>query len=215
MAIRKATGSFGVAGDLSVSGNTAVTGGMSVTGNTTTSSGVGTAATTEGLTVTEHGDGAMHKTVFTFDAYSLATLDNGTAGHGGGAKIYDFPQGLIAIHGVSQNWSLMTVDGTGLPNDSEIDIGVGTTVATSAMGSLTTTTQDIGSKDDITMSSSVSATHQYQSTLSAGQYIDGSVTAKDAYLNLSATAATADGNGTTTLTGTITVIWSNLGAKSA
>lgn len=178
-------------------------------------SGAGTPATTTGLTVTEMGDGAQHRTVFTFDAYALATLDNGTAGSGGGAKIYDFPLGYIVIDGCSQNWDLITVDGTGLPGDVEFDIGVGTTVATSAMASLTTTTQDIIPKDDLTMSSSVSAVNINHWSLSTGQFIDGSSTAKDAYLNLAATVATADANGTIVLTGTIVINWHSLGVAAA
>lgn len=177
--------------------------------------GVGTLATVEGLTVEEFGDGVFHKTVFHFDGVTLSTLDNGTAGHGGGAQIYDFPKGYIAVQGASQNWELMTVDGTGLPNNAEIDIGIGTTVATSAMGSLTTTTQDIVTKDDITFSTAVTATHQFQGTISGGHVLDGSATAKDAYLNVSATAATGAADGTIVLTGTVVIHWMNCGEKSS
>jgi hypothetical protein len=181
----------------------------------TTTSGVGAVIAVEGLTVEEFGDGVTHKTVFTFDGVSLSTLDNGTAGHGGGVQIYDFPKGLIAIDGASQNWSLLTVDGTGLPDNAEIDVGVGTTVATSAMGSLTTTTQDIITKDDITFSTAVTATHQFQGTVSGAHAIDGSATAKDAYLNVSATAATGAADGTIVLTGTVTILWRNVGQQSS
>lgn len=175
----------------------------------------GTPVALDGVTVLEFGDAAMHKTVFLFDAYSLATLDNGTAGSGGGVKLYDFPQGVIRMYGSSQNWELLTIDGTGLPNDVEVDIGVGTTLATSAMGSLTTTTQDIVPKDDITFSSSVSAEHQFLFSVSGGKYLDGSATAKDAYLNLAATAATADGNGTIAFTGTVEILWSDFGVATS
>lgn len=186
-----------------------------ITSNVSSTGGAGAVVTADGLSVLELGDGAVHKTVLLFDGYSLATTDNGTGGHGGGAKVYDFPQGLIAITGASQNWETITVDGTGLPNDVDFDIGVGTTVATSAMASLTGTTVDIVSKDDLTMSTSLSAVNQFQGTVSAGAYIDGSATAKDAYLNVSATVATADGDGTLTLTGTVIVTWANVGVQSS
>lgn len=175
---------------------------------------VGTVASADGLSVVEMGDGGFHKTVFVFDGYALSTTDNGTAGHGGGDKIYDFPQGHVGILGVSMDWELLTVDGTGLPNDAAIEIGVGTTVATSAMGSLTGTAEDIVLGNALTMSSSLSAVNKYTSSLSL-KGIDGSATAKDAYLNLACSAATADGDGTTVLTGTVTVVWTNLGAASA
>ena len=178
------------------------------------SKGIGALAAISGLTVEEFGDGVFHKTVFTFDAVSLTTLDNGTAGHGAGSKIYDFPLGVIAVLGASQNWDSITIDGTGLTNVAEIDIGIGTTVATSAMGSLTGAAQNIVNKDDITLSSSLSALDQFIHTMSGGNALDGSATAVDAYLNVAATAATADANGTIVLTGTVTVYWANLGAKS-
>lgn len=182
-----------------------------------TSAGIGSvpSGVASYVTAAEYGDGSYHKTVLTLTALPISTLDNGTAGHGGGSQIYDFPKGLVAIHGSSMSFSSITVDGTGLPDDSEIDLAVGTTVATSAMVSLTGTTADICSKDDITLSSSVSATHQFQGTVSGGHNIDGSSTAKDAYLNVAATAATADANGTITLTGTITIVWSNIGVQTS
>lgn len=173
----------------------------------------GTGATASGLSVVESGDGAMHRTVFLFDGYSLTTTDNGTAGNGGGAKIYDFPQGYIGIYGVSQAWNTITVDGTGFPNDVAMEIGIGTTVATSSMGSLTGTAEDIATGDTFTLSSSLSAVNRFLGSVSAGHYVDGSVTAKDAYLNITGTAATADGDATIVLTGTVTVLWSSVGLK--
>lgn len=175
----------------------------------------GTVVAADGLTVAETVGGGVHVTTFIFDAFVLETTDNGTAGHGGSQQIYDFPQGAILILAASQNWESMTVDGTGLPGDSEIDIGVGTTAATSAMGSLTTTTQNIVNKDDITFSSSVSAVHQYIDTVSGGNKLAGQATAADAYLNLACTAATGDADGTITLTGTVVVTWLNLGKQSS
>lgn len=173
----------------------------------------GVVATTAGLTVCEMGDGAFHRTVFIFDAYSLATTDNGTAGAGGGAKIYDFPQGHVAILGVSQDWTLVTVDGTGLTNTAALEIGVGTTVATSAMASLTGTAEDLIAGLTFTLSSSLSAVNQFGSSVSAGQNVDGSTTAKDAYLNLTCSVATSTANGTAVLTGVVTLLWANAGLK--
>lgn len=175
----------------------------------------GTLTSVSGLSLAEVSSGGINHSVFIFDGVTISTTDNGTAGHAGSQKIFDFPQGGILVLGASQNWETLTVDGTGLPNDAEMDIGLGTTAATSAMASLTTTTQDIVNKDDITMSSSLSATHQYIATVSGGNLLAGEATAKDAYLNIAATVATADADGTVTLTGTVTVAWINLGKQSS
>lgn len=178
-------------------------------------SGVGTVASADGLSVIEQGAGGFHRTILLFDAYSLTTTDNGTGGHAGGAKVYDFPQGYLAIHGVSQNWSLVTVDGTGLTNVAALEIGIGTTVATSAMATLTGTAEDIVTGKTFTLSSSLSALHQFLGSVSGSQALDGSVTAKDAFLNVSCSVATADEDGTIVLTGTVIVEWSSVGVKSA
>lgn len=180
----------------------------------TSPAGAGTAADADGLTVCEMGDGAVHRTVLIFDAYSLTTTDNGTAGAAGGAKVYDFPQGHIGILGVSQAWSLVTVDGTGLTNVAALEVGLGTTVATSAMASLTGTAEDLVTGKAFTLSSSLSATHQFGSSVSLAN-VDGSVTAKDAYLNVACSVATSDADGTIVLTGTVTIEWFSVGKKTS
>jgi hypothetical protein len=59
---------------------------------TLTSSGVGAAAGT-GVTAVETGDGAVHKTVLTLAALSIAVTDTGGANGGQGSqKVYDFPR---------------------------------------------------------------------------------------------------------------------------
>lgn len=180
-----------------------------------TTAGVGTLAAVTGLSVAEYGSGSSHRTVITFNAVSISTTDNGTAGAAGGRKIYTFPQGYIAIQGVSLDEALVTVDGTGLTSTAALEVGVGTTVANSSMASLTGTTEDIVTGKTFTLSTSLSATHQYLGSVSGSQAIDGSVTAKDAYLNVACSVATSAANGTLVLTGTLTILWQNVGAASA
>jgi hypothetical protein len=168
------------------------------------------AAVADYVTVTEFGNGAYHRTVLDIAALPIETVDNGTAGHAGGTKLYDFPKGYLHILSGVQKWDLLTADGTGIPNDAELDIAVGSTVATTDMGALSGTAENIVNKDDITLSSSVSATDQLQAEVTGGG-VDGSATASDAYLNLAGTAATCDANGVLTVTGTIEIVWVNLG----
>lgn len=178
-------------------------------------SGIGSvpSAVSAYVTAAEYGSGDTHKTILTIDALPISTTDNGTAGHGGGSQVYDFPQGYLIIAGSSMAWDTITSDGTGLPNDSALELGLGTTAATSAMASLTGTTEDLIAGDGFTLSSSLSAVNRYKATVSAGNIIDGSVTAKDAYLNVACSVATADADGTLTVSGEVTVIWQSLGVK--
>ncbi len=129
--------------------------------------------------------------------------------------MYTFPQGQIALLAVSQDWETVTVDGTGLTNVAALEIGLGTTVATSAMASLTGTAEDIITGKTFTLSTSLSAAHIFLTGVSAGQNVDGSATAKDAYLNVACSVATSAANGTIVLTGTLTIDWASAGKASA
>jgi len=167
-------------------------------------------AVSDYVTAVEYGDGRHHCTVLTIASLAISTTDNGTAGHAGGTKIYDFPKGYIQIDGGSQNITLMTADGTGIPNDAVLDIGVGSTVAATDVETLSGTNEDIINKDDITLSSALSAANQMVAEVTGGG-IDGTSTAVDAYLNVAGTAATCDADGTLTISGTITIYWKNHG----
>ena len=161
------------------------------------------------VTAEEYGDGTNHRTVLTFDALPVTTVDNGTAGNGGGTKIYDFPQGYIQVIGGAQNWDTVLADGTGILADTAIDIAVGSTVADSTMDVLSGTAEDIVNKLDKTLSA-ISAVDQFVAEVTGGG-IDGTSTAVDAYLNLTGTEGTADADGTLTLSGTIDIVWLNHG----
>lgn len=177
-----------------------------------TTSGVGSvpAAVASYVEAVEYGDGQHHRTVLKLSALSISTVDNGTDGHAGSVKLYDFPQGYVHIKGGAQAYTAITVDGTGLPDDVVLDIAVGSTAAGTDMETLSGTAEDILTKDDITLSSSVTATNQFQQETTGGG-IDGTSTAVDAYLNIAATAATADDDGTIVLTGELVIDWVNYG----
>lgn len=94
---------------------------------------VGTVVATSGLKVDEYGmEGPYRQTVFTFTDYAL-TIE-GTADDGDsfvGAKIYDFPQGVLSIHGGSFYGTLTTTSTlTSTLNASKaVQIGFGTITA--------------------------------------------------------------------------------------
>jgi hypothetical protein len=161
------------------------------------------------VTAVEYGNGIFHRTVFTLTALPIATVDNGTAGHAGTTKIYDFPKGYIRISGGVHKYTLLTVDGTGLTNAAAISLGVGSTAAGTDMVSLTGTAQNIVTADAITFSTATTGTNQTQGNVTVAG-LDGSSTAADAILNVACSAATAASDGVLTLTGTIIVDWSNL-----
>ncbi len=173
--------------------------------------GVGTPVDDDAIEVFEYGDGVNHVTVFKFTNFVLSTVDNGTGGHAGSQKLYDFPAGYIQILAGSQNWDSLVVDGTGLPNDSVVDIGVGSTAVGTDQEALSGVDEDLVNKDDVTFSSSLSALSQFIAE-TTGANFDGRSTAKDAYLNVAATAATADGDGTITLNGEIVIVWRKIDA---
>lgn len=175
----------------------------------------GTLATVTGLSVVEKGAGQYHHTILTFASVALATTDNGTLGAGVGQKVYTFPKGAIAVLGASQNWTRMVVDGTGLISTAAIDIGLGTTAAASSQETLSGAAQNVVQKKSLSFSTSLSALNQFSYTMSGANALDGSTTAKDAYLNVSASAATSTAAGTITLSGTIVIDWINLGASTA
>jgi hypothetical protein len=78
------------------------------------------------------------------------------SGSFGSLKImFDFNQGAMAIIGSRQNYTAYSPDGTGVPNDTVFDIGLGTAaIAAAADGVLTAsaTYDNIGAKIDQTLS---------------------------------------------------------------
>lgn len=166
------------------------------------------------VTAHEYGDGKNHITVLDIAALAVSTVDDGTAGHGGGTKIYTFPKGWIDIAASMQKWDTIVATSalTASGGDAVLDIGLGSDVADESMESLTGTAQDIANKLDVTCSSHSNVDQEAPSHgIASASAIDGSASAVDAYLNVACTAATAEANGTVTFTGKIVIFWRNLG----
>jgi hypothetical protein len=141
----------------------------------------------------------------TLDAAQIPVTDATSSGSSGSLKLFDFNPGGIAFIASRQNYTAYSPDGTGVPDDTVFDIGVGTAaIAAAADGVLTAsaTYDNIGAKIDQTLSSGTTTGTGFDFAAVA---VDGTTTAADMVLNWSGTAATVDGDGTIDVTGTITV----------
>lgn len=164
------------------------------------------------VTVQELGNGVMNKTVLTLVNTPVSIVSVTTGAGVGGTKIYDFPAGYIQIHGGTANLTLGAeteadfTDGT-----PEGDIGVGTVAPANADAFGTDATDD-----NILTGAAIAMTDYADSVTLAPEAslnIDGTSTAVDLYVNALIDAADIDDDTTTNLlvSGTITILWSNLG----
>lgn len=151
----------------------------------------------------------LHTTVLTLTARAVTVTDDaGVAQYGGTGKIYDFPEGLLAIHGAVVSGSL-TLGTTG----TIIDAFTG--VASLGTATATTGATLIGTEADVMASNVVSAATSKVATIdgvsTAAAMLDGTATAKDLYLNFAIADDATHTSGTGSFTGTVTVIWSKVG----
>lgn len=161
-----------------------------------------------GVTVVENGNGAVHKTVLTLTAVSIATVDATTAGAHGALKVYDFPAGPIQILGCSFN--LTTLAGAGGIGDTGALVGsLGTVTNDTANATLTSTEADLIASATGTLSGGAGVLIKHGSIVTTA--FDGHTTPIDAFLNISVPDAGSSADDTVTVNGTITMTWVNLG----
>lgn len=109
----------------------------------------GAAETISGLAVTEYGDGAFHKTVFTLTALALISTDGVDAPNDGAWAtdvLYTFPAGSKLLIASGFDFDLANVAGDdGFTDTADFDIGLGSVaVAPEVAFSLTGTLSDYG-----------------------------------------------------------------------
>lgn len=170
--------------------------------------GAAGAAASISVAVAESSAGAI-KTVMTLSRVSITMTDATTAGSHGSLKLYDFPAcNLLFLGGTCD---LTITAGTGGITDTAAVVGsIGTTAVATDDATLTTTEADLIPSTASTLTGGVGATKG--KTLTAGVVVfDGTATAKDAYLNFAVPDAGSTANDTLTVSGTITLVWSNLG----
>lgn len=175
-----------------------------VNGSATAGSGLVSTA----VDVSETGAGAQ-KTVITLSGLEVTMTDAGAAGCHGSVKLYDFPAcNLLFLGGTC---SLTLTAGTGGITDTAAAVlAVGTATVGVDNATLTLTEADLIPSTSATLTAGVGT--GTGKTVTAGVAVfDGTSTAKDAWLNIAVPDAGSTANDTFTVSGTITLVWSNLG----
>jgi len=159
-----------------------------------------------GLTKQE-SDGLVRQTVITVSSLAIAMTDATTAGSHGHQKLGDFPAGNIVVLGAVTDLSV-TGDGSAVASDASVVGSIGTVQTQTDNATLTTTEADIVASTAATLTSDVGAMAGKTTALAV---LDGTSSAKSAYLNFAIPDADSSGDGTLTVSGTITLIWVNSG----
>ncbi len=172
---------------------------------------VGASETVSGMTVTEYGDGAVHKTVFTLAAVELETVDGSspaTDGAWAALKLYAFPAGTKVLEASHFKVSLAEANAgaAGFNAASDFDLGVGSVATLQESDfSLAGTEVDYGSAT-VALSGGASTDDTATVTTKATH------TVRNLYLNLRVVDDADHGtvNGIVEVTGVITVVWTML-----
>ena len=167
--------------------------------------GAGAAAGTN-VTASERGDSNVHKTILTLAATPVAVTDSGGANGGfGSLKIYDFPDGNVLVLGATTDLNTVATGGIGATASVVGSLG---TVAEATNATLDSTQANIMPSTTGTLTASA-GTLDGQST---GVVVaDGTDTAVDLILNFGVPDAGITANGSIAVTGTVTIVWQNLG----
>jgi hypothetical protein len=146
---------------------------------------------------------------FKFNKARIPVTDGTTSGSYGSVKFFDFVEGAIIFLGSRQDYTAYVCDGTGVPNDTAFEIGVGTTaIAAAADGTLGNgVNENVGQAVTQTLSSGTTT----GTAVTGGTAVNGTATALDLNLNFSGSAATVDGDGTLDVTGTFSVTFAFMG----
>ena len=159
------------------------------------------------LVVDESG-GAI-RTVLKLDKLVITMTDATTAGCHGFVKLYDFPACNLLFLGATCDLSITAGTG-GIADTAAVVAAIGTAQVATADATLTTTEADLIPSTAATLTGGVGAAKG--KTVTAGVAVfDGTTTAKDAYLNVAVPDAGSTGNDTLIVSGTIVLVWSNLG----
>jgi hypothetical protein len=170
--------------------------------------GAAGAAASISVAVAESSAGAI-KTVMTLDSVVITMTDATTAGSHGSLKLYDFPEcNLLFLGGTCD---LVITAGEGGITDTAAVVGsVGTVTVGTDNATLTTTEADLIPSTASPLTDGAGETKG--KTVTAGVVVfDGTGTAKDAWLNYAVPDADSTANDTLIVSGTITLVWANLG----
>jgi len=154
--------------------------------------------------------GPICKTVLTLNNVAQ-TVTNGTEYQS--TQIYDFPAGRLLVLGVTASLQQKTTSALASTINASVTGAISLGTAAASNVALTSTMADLLPSTAFTSSATVNvAGTAVGAALAASAHFDGTSTAKDLYLNTAyATTTDVDGNGTQTISGTITITWINLG----
>lgn len=171
---------------------------------------LGAIASVTGLSLTVKQFGGFYQLDFTLSGVAVPFTDAAGSGSFGALKLFDFVEGAFQSLGSRQN---LHFTGDDLIDGDQGDLvfihALGSVTANAGDKALTSTEADIAAvSGDVTLS-----TYEADSSVlkGAGTPVDGMTTAKDIWLNLSGSAATAEANGVMTVDGSITVLIAALG----
>ena len=153
-------------------------------------------------------DGVL-KTVIKLSGLSVTMTDAVAAGSHGSAKLFDFPAGNLFFLGATCDLTLTAGVG-GITDTAAVVVGVGTATLATDNATLTGTEADLVPSTAAILTAGVGAGKGKSLTAGAVAF-DGTSTAKDAWLNIAVPDAGSTGNDTLIVSGTITLVWSNLG----
>ena len=139
----------------------------------------------------------------------VTMTDAAAAGCHGSVKLYDFPACNLLFLGATCDLTV-TAGAGGITDTAAVVAAIGTAAVSTADATLTTTEADLIPSTAATLTAGAGAAKG--KTLTGGVVVfDGTATAKDAYLNFAVPDAGSTGNDTLIVSGTITLVWSNLG----
>ena len=178
-----------------------------------------------GATVTELGDGAMHKTIIDLSGVEMTVTDGtdpATDGAWGTLKLYTFPKGYVKIIGAKLGFAegdiVASSAGSGLTATANFELGLGTVASAnhSSFGLGDGTQENIVDALGIDLADSVSdADDNGFNTTDAAH--DGTATAITVNLNMRALADADSGTAESklTMTGQVVLIWTNVGENES
>lgn len=154
--------------------------------------------------------GPFVKTTLTLNNVAQ-TVTNGTEYQG--TKIYDLPAGRLLVLGVTATLQQKTTSAIATTINSGVTGAIALGTAAASNVSLTGTMVDLLPSTAFTSSTTINvAGTAVSAALAASAHFDGTSTAKDVYLNTAyATTTDVDGNGTQTISGTVVLVYCNLG----
>lgn len=173
-------------------------------------SGTLPAAATPYVSVEEYGDGVFHQSVFTVTALPITMRDTE---QGGGFQIYDFPLGRITSLGATATIGVTTTSELSSTLNTGVTCNYGVGSVTQSNATVATTEQDFVNVTAFTASATINVAGADATGVGVGVLasLDGTSTAKDAFINLAVAGATdIDADATVTVTGTVTLTWINM-----